>query len=770
MIPIALAIVVGCLGLQWLPTLPSPYTLWLLVPVTLALTWYPFSRVLAACLVGFVWAWWCADQRLENDLPIAIEGQDLIIQGAIASLPERDGRATRFLFSMQPSHQNHPEIAFAGRLRLSWFDAPALQAGQGWQLRVRLKRRQGFNNPGGFDYAGWLFHSGIAATGYVRSGSVPLPDADNLDLGLRLRASVAQRLEPLLTEIPQRGILRALSLGDRNAIAAVQWDLMRATGTSHLIAISGLHIGLVAGLGFLCGRWLWSRSQWLTTWLPAPCAAAILAILVASLYAVLAGFGIPTRRAWIMCLVVLLSILLRRPSRPADSLALALLLVTLDDPFAVVSPGFWLSFAAVGIIFATLGCAHRGTGLAQRTTQLVRLQLTLSLGLLPLTLLFFGQVGWVAPLANLLAVPWTSVILVPLLFAGLICLYPFPGLAQLLFSLAGWATAVMETGLQILADLPGNTIGMPVVSPWITLAALAGAALLLLPRGVPQRWFGVLLLTPLLSWQPPRPASGQAWFTLLDVGQGLAAVILTARHTLVYDTGPKYSADFDTGSAVVAPFLAAVGVRQIDRLIISHGDNDHRGGAASLTARLPTYQVLTSVPEQIDWRYVTRCRAGHEWEWDGVRFRILHPDHETLLKGNDASCVLQIEANGERVLLPGDIEARGEHSLLAQYGAALRSDVLVVPHHGSRSSSTQNFVQTVAPRWALFATGYRNRYGFPRPEVRARYQRQGSRQLISAETGAIGLRLGEGRLSEPTLQRSTGRRYWHLPVTVPPAQ
>lgn len=770
MIPLALAVLVGCLCLQCLPALPSTDALWLLVPATLTLAWFPISRVFAVCLIGFVWAWWCADQRLGNDLPIAIEGQDLVIQGAIASLPERDGRATRFLFNMQPLPQDHPAIAFAGRLRLSWYDAPELQAGQGWQLRVRLKRRQGFNNPGGFDYAGWLFQNGVIATGYVRSGSVPFAAADRTDRGLRLRATVAQRLQPLLADIPQRGILRALILGAADGITATQWGVLRATGTSHLISISGLHIGLIAGLGFLCGRWLWTRSQWLTLRLAAPRAAAVLAMLVATLYTVLAGFSIPTRRSWIMSLVVLSSVLLRRPSRPANTLALALLLVTLDDPFAVLSPGFWLSFAAVGIIFATLSPHRRRSGITPRTADLVRMQLSLSLGLLPLTLLFFGQLGWVAPLANLFAVPWTSVILVPLLFAGLILLYPLPGLARLLFIAAGWATAWLEKVLQTLAALPGNVIGMPVVSPWITLAALGGVVLLLLPRGVPQRWFGMLLLLPLVAWHPPRPAPGQAWFTLLDVGQGLAAVVQTAQHTLVYDTGPKFSADFDTGSAVVAPFLIAAGVRQIDRLIISHGDNDHRGGAASLTARLPTYQVLTSVPELIDWRYVERCRAGQTWQWDGVQFQILHPDLRATLKGNDASCVLQVEANGERLLLPGDIEAPGERALLAQYGDALRSDVLVVPHHGSRTSSTVDFVQTVAPRWALFATGYRNRYRFPRPEVRARYQLQGSQQLISAETGAIGIRLGAGTLTQPTFQRTEARRYWHLPAAVPPAQ
>ena len=776
MIPTALAVLIGTLWLQLLPQLPPSQLAWLLLLVALTSVGFPRTRLVAWCLAGFLGAWWQADARLAADLPAALEGRELVLRGAIVSLPEPEGRATRFLFRARQLQQDGDWVAFAPRLRLNWYDAPRLAAGDGWQLRVRLKRRQGFYNPGGFDYAGWLFQRGVGATGYVRKGSdvQPWRDAADGTIALRLRAAVDHRLDRALADARQAGLLRALAIGAKDAVSSEQWTAFRATGTAHLMAISGLHIGLVAGLGFASGRGLWARSQRLTLRIAAPYAGAVVALSAATLYALLAGFEVPARRAWIMVLVVLVGLLRQRPTRPAQGLALALLLVTLLDPFAVLSPGFWLSFVAVAIIFSLLAPRRAPLDAGWRrlrthTGVLVRMQLALSFGLLPLLLLFFGQMGWIAPLANLFAVPWASLLLVPLVFAGLLFLYPAPWLAQWLFILAGWAAEILDRVLCWLAALPGNAIGMPAVPAAVSVAALLGVAVLLLPRGTPHRLVGGVLLIPLATWTPPRPAQGTAWFTLLDVGQGLAAVVRTHRHTLVYDAGPRFGPDFDTGAAVVAPFLESVGVRRLDRLIISHGDNDHRGGAASLDRRVPAYGVLTSVPGLIDWRYVTRCEAGQSWEWDEVRFEVLHPQVDANQSGNDASCVIRVEANGERLLLPGDIETSAEHALVARYGEALRSEVLVAPHHGSRTSSTPAFVRAVDPHWVLFAAGYRNRYGFPRPEVRARYRAQGSEALTTGETGAIQLRLGEGRLAQSLLlERERVRRYWQLPATVPP--
>lgn len=784
MIPIALAVLAGTVGLQLLSDLPLS---WVAIPLALCATLClcrRSTRPLAWAIGAFLWAWWQAGLQLDRSLSAALEGRDLILRGTVVSLPEADGRSTRFLFHSHSRADGTEWIAFEQRLRLSWYaragDAPAIAAGTAWQLTVRLKRRHGFHNPGGFDYEGWLFQHGIDATGYVRARppATPLPES-RLPVALRLRAAFDTRLTAVLSGNDQAGLLRALALGARDGIATTDWEVLRATGTGHLVAISGLHIGLVAGMAFATVRWLWSRSATLTLYLAAPRAAALAGFVAATLYALLAGFGIPARRAWIMAGVLLLGLALCRRGDPWQGLALALLLVVLADPLAVNSPGFWLSFTAVAIIFAGLARMAGGppgdsriSRLRGQIRSLVQLQLLLSLGLLPFTLAFFGQFGWTAPVANLLAVPWTSLIIVPLVFVGLLLLFPAPLLAGWVFALAGWATGLLQHWLALLAGLPGSLLGMPTAPLAVSLLAGFGIVCVLLPRGVPRRLLGLLVLLPLLSWRPPQPAPGSAWLTLLDVGQGLAAVVRTRHHTLVYDAGPRFGPDFDTGRAVVAPFLEAQGLRRVDVLIVSHGDNDHRGGARSLDGRLPAFRLLTSVPERIGWRYSRRCHAGQRWEWDGVVFEVLHPQAREYAHGNDASCVLQVRtAHGDSVLLPGDIEAATERALVRRHGATLASTVLVAPHHGSRSSSTPEFIATVDPRWVLFPVGYRNRYGFPRAEVVARYRVHGSGLLTTAGGGALELRLGEGGAHlHPTLHRRLARRYWQSPPEVPPGQ
>lgn len=757
MLSLALALLAGTLCLPLLahslPPLPG-WPLWLLVLGLLA--WRPV-RLAGALLLGLALFWQAADQRLADRLPPSLEGRDLVLCGRIASLPERVGRALRFRFD--PVAAAPDCISIPTRLRLSWYRSDQRpRGGEIWRLRVRLKRPAGFLNPGGFDYERWLFVQDIGATGYVRR------DPDNRRVGeggglAALRQTLYDRLAGRLGQTPGAGVLLALLLGTRQGVDDAQWARFRDTGTGHLMAISGLHVGLAAALGAGLGGWLWSRSARLCTALAAPRAALLAGLVLAAGYALLAGLSIPTRRALVMLAVLALALGAGRQVRRRDGWALALIAVLLFDPLAPLSVGFWLSFLAVGLIlYLAAGRKTPRRGIRGWILGL-RVPVLLALGLAPVSLLAFQQASLVGWLANLVAVPWVGVAVVPAGLAGLVLeAVGLPG--GWLLGIAARAFALLDaTVLAPLASLPFAAGSAAMGPPAFALAAF-GTLWLLAPRGVPGRALGALMWLPLLQPATQAPPPGSAEVILADVGQGLALVVRTQRHALVYDTGPRFQSGFDTGEAVVVPLLRTLGVRALDRLVISHGDNDHIGGARSLLATMPVYSVLTSVPDRLPERPLQACRRGQAWQWDGVRFEMLHPVAGQR-PGNDASCVLAITAaDGSRLLLPGDIERATERALLRALPDALHAEVLVAPHHGSATSSTDAFVAAVAPEWVLYPVGYRNRYGFPRAEVRARYAAAGARALDTAQDGAIRFRLGAGAI-RPQALRQTGRRLWH---------
>lgn len=754
-----LAFLLGVWLLQQQAELPGSGWAWLLVMVVPAgLLLKPYWHLPAWLAAGYLWSLLVASQLLGQALLPELEGQDLLIEGRIAGLPVAGERRMRFEFHIESArHQGQP-VPVPQRVRLNWYgQPPKLVPGEPWRLKVRLRRPHGFLNPGGFDYEAWLFQHRIRATGYVRR------DAANRSLGppqgyglQRARQRIRDRLQAAMPA-PAGGMVQALVTGDRSAITPAQWDVMRRTGTTHLMAISGLHIGLVAGLAFFLGQRLWRFSGPGLLRLPAPKAGAVLALLAAVGYAGLAGFSIPTLRALIMVAVVMLALLSGRPVNPSRTLALALLLVLILDPLAVLAAGFWLSFGAVAIIFC--GLAGR-MGRIPRWRQAVRVQWWISLGLFPLLVLFFQQASLVAPPANLVAVPLVGLLVVPLALTGTLLLGLVPPLGTALLALASGILEAVYRGLSWVGEAPLGQLHLAATSPGVVVLAGLGVVLLMLPRGLPGRWPGAILLLPLLLAEPPRPAAGQAWFTLLDVGQGLAAVVQTRHHSLVFDTGPRFGPNFDTGRAVVVPFLRQAGVGQVDILIVSHGDSDHIGGVDSLLAAMPVRRILSSVPEKLSHHDVAPCREGQRWDWDGVRFRILHPAGKGERRRNDASCVLQVTAGRDVLLLTGDIEKPAERDLLRRMPAALRATVLVAPHHGSNTSSTAPFIRAVAPRQVLFPVGYRNRYRFPAAKVLARYDAAGVQRLDTASGGAIALQLGDGD-RRVRLQRRTARRYWH---------
>ncbi|MGE5240446.1 MAG: DNA internalization-related competence protein ComEC/Rec2, partial [Bacteroidota bacterium] len=707
-------------------------------------------------VAGVVWISFRAGLILQDQLSHDLEGRDLAVIGRIADIPQPAEFGQRFELEVVRAELDGAAVHVPAHILLHSQDRffhP--HAGETWRLQVRLQRPHGYQNPGGFDYEGYLFQHRIRAKGYVREDVAPR----RLDEGSawfainRLRERLGERIRALLPDHPLAGIVVALANGDARGVPPEQWQVLRRTGTLHLIAISGLHISLVGGIVFFLARWLWALPGTTVLRWPAPMFGAVCALIAAAGYAALAGFTVPTQRALIMLAVAMSGVLLRRRFAPSQLLALAALLVLLYDPLSVMAPGFWLSFAAVAVIlFAMHGAA--GTPWWRKWGYI---QWAIALGMLPLTLALFQQVSLVAPLANMIAVPVFDLLAVPLTLTGVLLLGVLPdALAGVFFKLA----AVLLHGLwQVLVFLAQHEFSQWAQSPppWALACAVVGAALLLAPRGWPARWVGAVWMAPMLLMQPPSPAAGEAWFTLLDVGQGLAAVVRTSSHALVFDAGPRFGG-FDTGEAVVEPYLRGAGIRRLDMLIVSHGDNDHIGGAGSVLRAFPVDAVLSSVPERLP--AARPCRAGETWQWDGVEFTILNPGEADAGPVNDDSCVLQVRSRYGTVLLPADIEAGAERRLIERWGERLRADILVAPHHGSKTSSTPAFIDAVAPRYVLFPAGYRSRYHHPHPAVVRRYAARGIVMRGSPAAGALEFHLRATGL-ETSDYRAQHRRYWY---------
>lgn len=733
-----LALAAGLLLLRGLPVLPPTWLLPILLLVGVLLL--PFrSYPLGFFLLGLAWACTSAHWALEARLAPALDGRTLWLEGRVSGLPEAGEGVVRFELSGARSRR----AALPPVLRLAWYDGPALQAGERWRLAVKLKRPRGLVNPQSFDYEAWLLAQRIGATGTVKQGerlsAAQGPAAWRDGLRQRLLAVDAQGRE---------GALTALVLGDGSGLTTADWRLLQDTGTVHLLVISGQHIGLLAGLlyGLVAGLarlGLWPRAL---PWLPWACALALAGALG---YGLLAGFEVPVRRACVMVALVLLWRLRFRHLGAWLPFLAALILVLLLEPLAALQPGFWLSFGAVALLILSFG-GRLGAWSGWRS--LGRAQWAMALGLLPLLLALGLPVSASGPLANLIAVPWVGLAVVPLALLGTLLL-PLSGVGEGLLWAAGGLLELLFVLLgQIATWLPA---WLPAaVSPWAWLLGALGVLLLLLPAGVPLRSLGLPLLLVLVCPAVERPAEGRAEVWLLDVGQGLALLVRTRRHALLYDAGPRYG-DFDLGERVVLPSLRRLGVARLDRLLLSHADNDHAGGALAIVRGLPVGAVFSGQPEALHPHLQARpCSEEPSWQWDGVRFRTWR--WQQAAHGNAASCVLMVEAGGERLLLTGDLDSAAERALLDS-GMRLRADWLLVPHHGSNTSSSAAFVQAVAPRAALIARGWHNPFGHPHPQVLARYHVLGVRLYDSALSGALRLELGAHGAARGLREQ---RRFW----------
>ncbi|MBI5909513.1 MAG: DNA internalization-related competence protein ComEC/Rec2, partial [Betaproteobacteria bacterium] len=736
------------------------------------------GAALAAALLGqamfagagfFYAAAWAQWRRADRLVP-RWEGPDLSVTGVVAGLPQPFERGVRFDFEVE---QVEPaEARLPRRIALSWYegstreefqDVAFIRAGERWRFSVRLRRPHGSANPHGFDYESWLLQRAIGATGYVRPGGtarlddlVPRPAY----LIERAREILRERHWDTLPGYPYAGILIALAIGDQNAIDAKQWQLFARTGVSHLMSISGLHVTMVASLFALLVHWLWRRSSALMLALPARKASALAMFFAAFGYCLIAGFAVPAQRTLYMVGVVALALWANRMSSVSRVLCFALLVVLLLDPWAVLAPGFWLSFGAVAVIlYVATGRLRPGHSLVQWG----RVQWAITLALAPLLLVWFQQMSLVSPLANAVAIPLVSLVVTPLALVGSVLPFDF------ILELAHAAMAVQMWLLEWCAALPAAVWQQHAPAAWTVALALGGCAWLLLPRGVPARWLGLPLMLPMFAVAPPAPAPGGAWITVLDVGQGLAVLVQTERHALLYDTGPAYGPEADSGTRVILPYLRASGITGLDAMVLTHDDNDHAGGAAAVLSGLPVGVLYSSLSAShpallVAPAYRLPCAAGQGWDWDGVRFDLLHPTAGSYaidsIKSNDRSCVLKITTAHGALLLTGDIEARSEEELLERVPGELRADVLVVPHHGSRTSSTDEFIAAVQPRWAVFTVGYRNRLGHPKQTVVARYRASGAQLLRTDSAGAVLVRLeGEGISVQP--YRGLRRRYWY---------
>lgn len=750
----------GTAGAQFIPVLIPAWSALAAGAVLAPCACVPALRPAAVCLAGLLWALFRADLLLHDEWPSELEGRDATIAGMVAGLPERGKRYLMFDLDVERARFDDAPVDFQGRVRLRWYDpTPSvearLKAGSRWRLKVRLKQPHGYYNPGGFDYEAYLYRKGVRARGYVREDQVNARLAP-AGLSLRvLRQKLSDRLGEVMQDVDFPGLLRALTLGDRSSISNGQWETLRATGTNHLMAISGLHVGFAAGVGALLGTSLGRVLTIFAGTMAAPRVGALAALFSAFVYAALSGFGVPAQRAFIMAAVLLLGMLCRRHTFNARGLCLALVVVLVVSPASVLDPGLWLSFCAVGMILGWLArTEHRRGG--GRIAEAVKLQCFLSIALLPLVAAFFGLASLVSAPANLIAVPVVMFGVVPLCLASVASAgLGLQSAAGLCLELADVVLAHLWPVLTWLAGLDYASIPVQ-LDLWQSLALMGGVAwIVAAPRGA-RRW-GVGFAAVLLAPGPQPPEAGDFRVAVLDVGQGLSVVVTTERHVLVYDTGPRYPSGFSLADAVVTPYLRSQAVEDIDVLIISHGDNDHRGGYEDLVAQFDVGSTLSSVaPALADSEY---CVRGQKWRWDGVAFEILHPEKAGEPAHNNASCVLRIQGRYGSMLLTGDIETRAEYALERREGDGLRSSVLLVPHQGSTTSSTQSFIDRVEPARAIVSAGYVNRYGHPRPEIVARYRRRGIELFNTASAGAViadftvgGIRVRRWRDERP--------RYW----------
>gem|GEM_PF-59502 len=770
---------------------------WLQLPVL-------FHRVLSAvigCISGTLLGGALAYKVMDQQLPIELEGLTLNITGVVEGIPLRNERRQRFIVrvktasigantaSIHDMKEQYQEVErlHGLRIQLSWYErgyhsrahehvrAPAVRTGQQWRWQVKLRRPRGFVNPAGFDYHAHLLRQGIAATGHIRYAPASKMLSDQCPLftsslavyidcaryAIRQRMITYQRLSQWSQDTGALGPLLALMIGDTQGVSAEQWEVLRNTGTVHLFAISGLHIGLAATIGFFLGS-VGARFCLLLYgddssyhYLP-----PILSIVCAVLYALLADMSLPTQRAIIMVAVFHLGSIIRCRISRTLRILIALVLIVYVDPLAAHFQGFWLSFLAVMIL--CYGFSGRSVSVLpiviRYVISMLHSQWLLAIGLFVASVVWLQGISISAPIANVFAISCVSLIIVPLLFLLLpLLLLPVSvagdAFLSFLYRLVDMIMGGLLLALESIDQYFPEFYYIPIPAPsWLAmLIALLSVMWLLAPRGFPHRYLGILGFLPLFFPSEKAPLLSVIFF---DVGQGTAIAVRTRSKTLVYDVGRSFSSQFNVGEHIVAPYLRAHNIQAVDRVIISHNDADHVGGLQGLLKSVPVKHVMTGQPLALEQKGIesSLCHRGHQWVWDQVTFSILWPQqrghdinaesgiakysrrYQGIHKGRNAnSCILLIEFEGRKILLTGDIEKAQEQVILhydrllgesASHRRQLSDiDILLVPHHGSKTSSSVQWLTQLRPKWSVVTAGYRNQYGHPHSVVLERYRR-----------------------------------------------
>lgn len=758
-----LAFLCGVLLLQQFSFLPSSHWIVILILIIMfiercLIKKYYFMRYISIFISGFTWVLFYISVFNSWNLPLDLEGKAISVTGYISSIPNTADNRISFLFSLEKLQTKKTHATIKLFLQNSNLN---LRAGDKWKFTVKLKRIHGMMNPGGFDYESWAFQEGIKATGYVVDTTENQLLESHWYHGFlnRLRQTLKDKMQAELPESNTSPWIIALALGEKQNISSENWEVLRNTGTNHLMAIAGLHIGLMSSFIFFIVSACWRRITYLMFLAPAQVAGGFAALIMGILYSALAGFSIPAERTCSMLSIVLITLMLKRIIASWYAWSIALLIVLLLNPLCVLTESFWLSFCSVGLIIYGMSARLNSNNLWWK---LGRIQWVIAIGLIPLSIWLFQQFSLISFVANSIAIPCVGFIIVPLTLSGCLVLIFSAKCGGFILLLADKLLVVLWNILTYLSHLKWADYYLMIPNTWILLAACAGMIMLLLPAGFKGKWFGIFWFLPLIFYQHPAPKSGDIWFSLLDVGQGLSAVIQTHSHVLVFDAGPKLGANYDMGESVVAPFLQSIGTKNIDMLVISHPDNDHIGGAKSLFHYFKILKTKTSTPDRLLPFTSEYCLRGQSWQWDEVTFKFLYPTIDNLDSDNESSCVLLItNKNQKSILLTGDIEKNAEKFLIANEGKNLTANILVAPHHGSKTSAVDEFVEDIHPQYVLFPVGYRNRYHFPHASVIEKYQHINATCFRSDVSGALRFSLGES-IAFPVQYRFLHQRYWNF--------